>query len=120
MVEREDMQALAVGDDAPSTTYHAGDGATTARATEIASSTDPGDRADDGTDTACAIETASITGQPHAACLVGIIPTKDLCGAVFTSENPNPHLVSIPVSDRNLKVLNRMKLPRCTSFSCYL
>jgi hypothetical protein len=60
------------------------------------------------------------TGQPHAACLVGIMPTKDLCGAVFTSENPNPHLVRIPVSDRNLKVLNRIKLPRCTSFSCYL
>lgn len=57
------------------------------------------------------------TGQPHAACLVGIMPTKDLCGAVFTSENPNPHIVRIPVSDRNLKVLNRIKLPRYESLS---
>lgn len=57
------------------------------------------------------------TGQPHAACLVGIMPTKDLCGAVFTSKNPSPHMVRIPVSDRNLKALNRIKLPRYRSFS---
>jgi len=52
------------------------------------------------------------TGDPHAACLVGLMPTNDLWGAVFTGADLNPHMVRIPVADRNLIAINRRKLPR--------
>lgn len=52
------------------------------------------------------------TGEPHAACLVGLMPTSDLWGAVFTSANINPHMVRIPVSDRNLGAITRLRLPK--------
>lgn len=51
------------------------------------------------------------TEKPDAACLVGIMPTGDLWGAVFTAANLNPHVVRISVADRNLKAINRLKLP---------
>lgn len=54
------------------------------------------------------------TGDPHAACLVGIMPTNDLWGAVFTSADINPHMVKIPVSDRNLGAITRLRLPKRT------
>jgi restriction endonuclease len=52
------------------------------------------------------------TGDPHAACLVGLTPTNDLWGAVFTGADLNPHMVKISVADRNLAAINRLKLPR--------
>jgi hypothetical protein len=52
------------------------------------------------------------TGEPHAACLVGLMPTNDLWGAVFTSADINPHMVRIPVSDRNLGAITRLRLPK--------
>lgn len=51
------------------------------------------------------------TGGPDAACLVGIMPTGDLWGTVFTSADINPHMVRISLSDRNLKAITRLRLP---------
>ncbi len=52
------------------------------------------------------------TDLPHAACMVGQLPNGDLFGSVFRDDNLNPHMIKIPISDRNLKVIRELKLPK--------
>jgi hypothetical protein len=52
------------------------------------------------------------TDLPDAACMVGLLPNGDLFGAVFKEDDINPHLIKIPISDRNLKVIRELKLPK--------
>jgi hypothetical protein len=52
------------------------------------------------------------TDVPHAACMVGLLPNGDLFGAVFKEDDINPHMIKVPISDRNLKVIRELKLPK--------